>query len=511
MRFRQRRRQRMAAAAILVGGIVVSCKSQGPETESQTLNLSEEQQQKIAEDIKSFNDTQQALIQASKRGDDGCKKLDILWQQIVRTQQTEADILPPMANFGDVVTFGNGSANRFWRIFEGWTESEGGSEIRPYETNSKKYIRLTHRFSVLAKMKYIANQDVVKKLGYTGHYGEGNDCILGRLSSAVPTSVADRFTPAFAAKFFVGGASESQVLIAQHDIGGQSSGEDMTVTQPQAKKIDNNFYTHALSNRLSFENGVLAGVGAFSRFFYATQVFAQKFGLKYIVDPRELQANHLALKSPSGKEFTKQQAKGPRFVWLVAPSGEVKAQFAAKAAQESDFRKHFLALNRENPAPFTVYNVYGSDTWTYSPEQDANLIGKLVTDSPFVVSEAADVRLFFKHSFEFRRLEEAEGQPNVYTQDYPYKEWGKELFTRNCRLGVLENEVQPSWYNPLDGTFLYGAIVDPDTRRYGDDGSNCFFNFVAKRTQGPLEEKRKEFEERRREIEEALAPYMSKL
>ena len=240
-------------------------------------------------------------------------------------------------------------------------------------------------------------------------------------------------------------------------------------------------------------------------------MFGQKLGLKYIVDPRELQANHLALKSPNGKEFTKENAKGPRFVWLVAPSDEVKAQFAAKAAQDSDFRKHFLSLNREGSGSFTLYKVYGSDTWTYNPEKDANLIGKLVVDSPFVVSEAADVRLFFKHSFEFRRLEEADGKPNVYTQDYPYKEWGKELFTRNCRLGVLENEVQPSWYSTLDGSFLYGAVLDPKTRRIADDGSNCFFNFVAKRAQGPLEEKRKEFEERRKEIEEAIAPYLQKL
>jgi hypothetical protein len=494
----------------LVGTAAVGCKNQDPATESETLNVSEEVQKKIAEDIRSFNDTQKALIEANKRGDPACAKLDILWQQIMRTRQEDADILPPNSNFADVVVFGNGSANRFWRIFEGWKESEGGSEIRPEDDGTRRFIRLTHRFGVLAKMKFVVDKEAVTKLGYTGHYGEGNDCVLGRLSSAVPTSVPDRFTPALSAKFFVGGSSESQVLITQHDIGGQSSGTDMTVNPPRPKTIDNNFYTHALSNRLSFENGVPSGTGAFSRFFYAAQVFGQKFGLKYIVDPRELQANHLALKSPSGKVIPKEQAKGPRFVWTVAPSTDAKAKFAAMAAQESDFRKHFLSLNRAGTT-HTVFNVYASDTWTYEPEKDATLIGKLVTASPFVVSEAADVRLFFKHSFEFRRLEEAEGKPNVYTQDYPYEEWGKELFTGDCRLGVLENEVQPSWYSPLDGTFLYGAIVDPTTRRYAKDGSNCFFNFVSKRLEGPLEEKRKEFEERRKEIEDALAPYLIKM
>lgn len=476
---------------LLLSAQMQACKNTESE-DNETLSISGDLRRKIDDDIKSFNDTQKALIDANKRGISACDKFDIMWRQVLKTRQDEADMVPPDAIFKDVVTFGNGSANRFWRIFEGWNDTEGGSEIRPYETDTRKFIRLTHRYSVMAKLKFVVEKDTVKKLGYTGHYAEGNDCVLGRFSSAVPTNVEDRFTPAFSAKFFVGGSSESQVLIAQHDIGGQSSGTDYTVDPPVAKTIDNNFYKHHLSNRLSFEKGVYSGVAAFSRFLYTTQYFASKFfNIKYAVDPRELQANHLAEKSATGALIDKNVAKGPRFVWLVAPNAEFRDKFAKMAASDRDFRKHFLSLNKDIAnGPVTVYRVYGSDTWTYNPEQDASLIGRFVTDSNFVVSEAADVRLFFKHSIQFVRIPEDEGKPSPYTQDFPYSEWGDELFTSNCRLGVLEQEIIPTSADDLDGSFLEGAIVNSKTRRYNTDGSYCFKGFVKGR------------------LEDALTPYL---
>ena len=109
-------------------------------------------------------------------------------------------------------------------------------------------------------------------------------------------------------KFFTGGKNESQVLIVQHDIGGQNGVkiDDSGATQDRSGGTDpssaNNFYTNYLSNRLSFENGVMSGVGAFSRFFFMAQYFAARFINDNIsggfrtsaVDPRELSANHLA-------------------------------------------------------------------------------------------------------------------------------------------------------------------------------------------------------------------------
>ena len=463
--------------------VALACKVPGKKGGASGLesSLDKEAQLRIAEQVKSFNDTQQELIAANKRGDGACAKLDILWNKIVDTKQPDDQLLPPDAVMKEVLTFGNGSANRYWRAFTGWKDEEGGSDIRPYEEKTKNFIRLTHRYGVLAKMKFVVNKDAVAALGYTGHYRDGSDCVLGRLSSAVPTSKADRFTPAFAAKFFVGGNQDNQVLITQHDIGGQSSGTDYTVDPPREKTLDNNFYTHYLSNRLSFEKGVYSGVGAFSRFFYSAQYIARNLlHLNYIVDPRELQATHLAERNAAGTVIAPDAAKGPRFVWTMAPSDSMKSEFGTMASKDSDFRKHFLSLNErmKDGANVVVFNVYASDNWTYNPEKEATLIGQFVTQSPFVVSEAADVRLFFKHSIQFRHIPDAEGKANPYTQDISFNEWNDKLFTSDCRLGVREAEVVPSSPTALDGTFIRDATVNPKTLRRDAKGNICIKNII---------------------------------
>lgn len=442
---------------------------------------------KIKNQIHSFNDAQEQLIAAEKRGAKGCEKLDILWNKIVETQQSEKDMLPPEGKPKEIIAFGNGSALRFWRAFEGWGQDEGGSDIRPYELMTTNSIRLTHRYAVLAKFKFVVNAEAVKKLGYTGQYAQGNDCVLGRLSSAVPTSVKDRFTPAFAGKFFQDGNTATQSLIVQHDIGGQSSGTDYTVSPPRAKSIDNNFYTKYLSNRLSFEKGVYSGVGAFSRFFFASQWLAKNFlKLDYVFDPRELQANHLAQKSTDGS--TVANPKGPRFVWFAAPNAKMKNEFGAMASEDLDFRKHFLALNGriDDSKGLNIFNVYASDTWTYEPEKEATLIGQMVAVSDFAVSEAADVRLFYKHAIQFHKIAELEGKPNPYTQDFDFKDWTADTFTKNCRLGVNPAEVEPSSMNKLNGSFITTAALNPMTRRHGDNGSVCLNNVIEEKLEETL-------------------------
>ena len=422
--------------------------------------------------------------------------MNLLWDNIVDTQQDVNNLVPPKTPFKDVLTFGNGSAHRFWRIFKGWKASEGGSEIRPHETDTRDYVRLTHRFGIFAKMKYVVNKENVTRLGYTGHYAEGNNCVLARLSSAVPTSVEDRFTPAIAAKFFAGKGHESQVLIAQHDIGGQSSGFDHTVNPPKAKSIDNNFYSKYLSNILSFEKGVLSGVGAFSRFFYTAQYYSRNIlKLDYVFDPRELQASHLAQVNEKGDTIS--SPKGPRFIWVVPPSEGFKNKFGDMAKNDSDFRKHFMSLNKNNSNPggaagTEVFKIYGSDVWTYEPEKDAVHIGSLVADSDFVASEAADVRVFFKHAIQFHPIPEAEGKPNPYSRDYSYNEWNEQLFTDDCALGARASEIEPSEKDELNGSFLKDAIVfNP---RIGKNGEWCFGKIMTDKIKaelGPKLEKKK--------------------
>ena len=463
--------------------------------------------------ILSFTDLARSLNAANQSADStACEKLDMVWNTISDTAQQPDLLLAPNAEFKDAVTFGNGSALRYWKIFSGWTNFDWagkgagddenlGNEIRPYrQGHIRDTVRLTHRYGVNVKLSYVPLEGA-KALGLTGQYAKRNDCVLGRLSSAVPTSVKDRFTPALSTKFFVDGASESQVLIAQHDIGGQSWRKD----DQGESIIDNNFYSNYLSNRLSFEKGNLAGVGAFSRFFYTAQYFSRHIlGLDYIFDPRELQANHLAEKDVTGQMVS--NPKGPRFIWIVAPSKERKEEFRLKAAEDSDFRRHFLAMNHDLvPGETPLFMVYGSDTWTYNPEQEATPIGKFIVNSDFKVSEAADVRLYFRHAIQFHKIPDAIGEENPYTKDYPFAAWTEELFTTDCRLGATEKQVWPKnlakYYGKedrydsidfsqgsLDGTFLVGSTVDPRTVRFSDDRKWCLAEVMKKRLGNPIKE-----------------------
>lgn len=463
--------------------------------------------------IDSFTDVAKQLHVANQSPNStACEKLETVWTAIEESAQEPDALFAPKSDFKEVVTFGNGSALRFWKIFSGWTKEDWGgkfaseedflgNEIRPRrEGHILDTVRLTHRFGLNVKLSYVPLEGA-KTLGLTGQYATRNDCVLGRLSSAVPTSVKERFTPALSTKFFVDGASESQVLIAQHDIGGQSWQKD----ENGQNIIDNNFYSKYLSNRLSFEKGNLAGVGAFSRFFYTAQYFSRHiFGLDYVFDPRELQANHLAEMDVTGK--TIENPKGPRFIWTVAPSPAVREEFRRKAQGDLDFRRHFLALNgKVQKGEDALFLIYGSDTWTYEPEKEATLIGKFVINSDFVASEAADIRLFFKHSIQFHKLPETLGQENPYTQDYPVAQWGDKLFTSDCNLGIKEKEVYPrdiAWvYNRPElekfanfkdasrsGTFLVDATVNPAEVRFSRDHEWCLAKILKDRAASSIEE-----------------------
>ncbi len=513
----------VTGASLALFAIVQACKSvntpnrrDGSELSSSSNGADLRQAQ-----INQFTDTQQQILSAKTRNASGQEKLTLLWDTIVATQQDVNSLYPPEAIFKDAVAFGNGSAQRFWKIFEGF--GKDWTEIRP-EDGTRDHIRLTHRYGVYAKMRYIPN--AANSKGYTGIYQKGSDNVLVRLSSAVPTSVQDRFTPALSAKFFIDGNHDAVNLITQHDIGGQSSGVDYRNNPPTPKSIDWNFYTHPLSNRLSFEKGVPAGAAAFSRFFFTAQIFAKKAGFNATVDPRELSAQQLAEINPDGSVPAK--ANGPRFIWMVAPKETgIKDRFAQRiSSNETDFRKHFMAENSERGSK-VFFKVYGLDTWTYNPEVDARLIGTLEADSDFVASEAADVRLYFKHNIQWREL--LYGSKNVYTQDYPPEEWmaanpkdrnnsqnPANLFTYDCRLGVLEQEVQQArFFNKkgLNGTFLSGAILNPMTQRWEakDKGAQlCVFKVLGARLSKKNANKPKE-EGRTAGVEEFTDPVKEKI
>ena len=483
-------RSQCALIVLTIGATVFSCRSsnnKGANVASTPVVTGDLKSQVASFDAVRARVNELNRSESSKASD----KIATLWSQIVATKQPDDKIVPAGAGAA-IFVFGNGSAERFWRIFTGWSTFDGGSEVRPNESVPdilKSYVRLTHRYGVFAKLKYVPTE--AAKNTYTGQFAEGNDQVLGRFSSAVPPSVQDRFTPAVSAKFFLDGRNESQVLITQHDVGGQSVGKD---------RIYNNFFEKPLSNRLSFENNVESGVGAFSRFLYTASYFSKKLNLPYEFDPRELQADHLSQFTPDGHSVEK--PKGPRFVWSVAGTSALKAYFQTLDKPGADYRNAFLSLNHvvdgvegsgKEDGGIVVLRLYGSDTWTYNPEAEATLLGEFVTTSQFVASDAADQRLFFRHSLSFfhnvgvdapedRRFEirAAEGHSladnaDGYSQDYPYKMWydrtsRDELFTSNCRLGVKEDEVKPfPTSSSLQGTFIAKAIATRKT----PDGKYC--------------------------------------
>ena len=420
--------------------------------------------------------------------DTACNKLDTMWKVIADPDYQ--DFVDPVSNFGDVLQFGNGDAHRFWKIFEGWNaddwEGTGtGSEVRPYiKAKLKQTLRLTHRFGVYALLEY----ESVGSHPYTGMF-KGNPCVLGRLSSAVPTTITERFTPALSAKFFVNGAEESQVLIAQHDIGGQNSGQnpDGSPRAFEMKDIDNNFYKKPLSNRLSFENLVPNGFGAFSRFLWATQLIV---GDEF--DPRELSARHLAkFKHVETGSAAVSRPKGPRFIWLLPPSQEVKQNFHNMANETNngvkrlDFREHFMSYNSGDQLPY-LFNVYASDTWSYEPQKSATLIGRFKVRKQdnyptFVTSDAADIRLYFKHTFGDAKMTDANVNA-TFSKDFPatetktaangakYKTWDEEMFVKNCALGARKEEVK-------NGSFLKSAILT--NARYSDKDEHCAYKILG--------------------------------
>jgi|GEM_PF-2377123 hypothetical protein len=503
-------------------GIVQACKTANSNAgDSSQLSANNDSAELRKAQINQFTDAQKKILAAKSRNASGQEKLNVLWDTIVATQQDAESLYPPVPVFQDALAFGNGSAQRFWKIFEGFGNE--WTEVRP-EDGTRDHIRLTHRYGVYARMRYIPKADTTG--AYTGIYRNGSEQVLVRLSSAVPTSVQDRFTPALSAKFFVDGNHDAVNLITQHDIGGQSSGMDYRNNPPTPKSIDWNFYTNPLSNRLSFERGVPAGAAAFSRFYFTAQVFAKKVGLDITVDPRELSAQQLAEINPDGTIPPK--PNGPRFVWMIAPKETgVKERFAQRIrANDTDFRRHFLAENKLGGSRI-YFNVYGSDTWTYNPESDAALIGTLESSSDFVASEAADVRLYFKHRIEWREL--LYGSKNVYTRDYPPEEWmaanpkdrsnsqnPANLFTYDCRLGVLESEVQPApFFNSkgLHGTFLSGAILNPLTQRWepkANGGQLCVFKVLGERLARGNANRGKE-EGRNAGVEEFTDPVQDKI
>ena len=295
---------------------------------------------------------------------------------------------------------------------------------------------MTHRHGVFAQARLVVEPEFQKR--YTGLLQKGSDCVLVRFSSAVsPATSWNRFTPGFAAKFFIGGKHSSENLIVQHSIAGQGN--------------NINYYEYPLSNKLKFTENQPAGFAAFSRFFNTIQDYLKNETNLKMVDPRELSIKHLASINVNGK--TVDNPKSPRFIFLVPPEGR------AFSKEQHDFRQDFLALNQGISADdkgqvkkgkgVRIYDVYVADQFTDNPKAEVQRIGYLESRSHFVVSDRADIRVAFRHSITPRETQD-------YPGEYPKSLFNDETFTSECAtFGASLADMQPNPQDPSGNSSIF--------------------------------------------------------
>ncbi|MEB3177692.1 MAG: hypothetical protein VKL59_01410 [Nostocaceae cyanobacterium] len=349
-----------------------------------------------------------------------CQKLDTLWSVIYATRESSDNLVPFQKD--QIQAFLAATTKRLWQSFE------SNSDITPED-----HIRLTHRHGVFVQARLVIEPEF--RNTYTGLL-QGSDCVLGRFSSAVsPGTTSNRFTPGFAAKFFVDGKQRSQNLIVQHSVAGQ--GGNM------------NYYEYPLSNKLKFTDKQPAGIAAFSRFLNTVQLYLKdKTGLE-MVDPRELSVEHLASVKLNGKKVT--NPRSPRFIFLVAPEGR------AFSSEQHDYRQDFLALNANIPADkggqvkqsVRLFDVYVAEKFTDNPKLEAKRIGYFESKSHFVASDTADLRVSFRHSIKPRETQD-------YAGEYPKSTFNDESFTALCStFGASLADMQPNPQDPSGNTSVF--------------------------------------------------------
>jgi hypothetical protein len=382
------------------------------------LAMSPDRLAKTQEDLnKQMDDIAKAQV---LREGGACQKLDAIWSAIYATQESGDNLVPFQKD--QIQAFLAATTKRLWSSFV------GDSDITPED-----HMRLTHRHGVFVQARLAIEPEFQKT--YTGLL-QGSDCVLGRFSSAVsPGTSWKRFTPGFAAKFFVDGKQRSQNLIVQHSVAGQGN--------------NINYYQYPLSNKLKFTDNEPGGIVAFSRFLNTVQDYLKnKTGLE-MVDPRELSVEHLATIKLNGKKVT--NPRSPRFIFLVAPEGR------SFSTEQHDYRQDFLALNTDIPANIggkvqkgvRLFDVYVAEKFTDNPKVEAKRIGYFESKSQIVASDTADLRVSFRHSINPRETQD-------YPGEYPKSTFNDQSFTASCAtFGASLADMQPNPQDPSGNTSIF--------------------------------------------------------
>lgn len=291
----------------------------------------------------------------------GCEKQDQLWDKILETKHKE---LPPMDEFG------------IKEIFYMSRQALGkklslNSDVAP--EGWKKYI---HSRGAVAKVKIISLEDHQ----YTGIF-QGADCALVRLSLTYrPYSglgIDKAVAPGLALKVLRDGTHSANVS-ALYSLNGQEQ--------------DHNFFRNPLSNIVPIGSGI--GQSMMHRIFS-----------KYTPYPERTFVKDMATYDVSG---TKVKPVSPRQIFFV-PSKDV-ASFSSKP---HDVRNDFLKIAQGTH----LYDIYALPLEHEPRNYDrykvrdiaklvkkSRLVGKIVTDSPFIASQFGDHGIFFKHEAKIKKI-----------------------------------------------------------------------------------------------------------
>ncbi len=281
---------------------------------------------------------------------EGCKKQEILWDEIKRTEHRGN---PKLNKFGffDLLGMFMQKLSKKTTVY---------SDVA--EKGWKKYL---HPYGSIAKVKIVP----VEGHNYTGLF-DGADCGLMRLSLTYRVTKKRPFAPGLALKILRDGSHSANVS-ALYAMEGQGE--------------NHNFFENPLSNIVpigrSFGHKVVHAI--FERISdYPEELLVNDFG--------EYGANGEKVSSPNF----------PRQIFFV-PNENLK--FDKKS---HDYRKDLATI----PTGTTVYKIYAApddrkDFNYYNYEipdiekfvEKSKYIGDIVTTSKFVASKFGDKRILFKH------------------------------------------------------------------------------------------------------------------
>ena len=280
-----------------------------------------------------------------------CQKADSMWDTKIipsRYAQLPALTSPGFMDFLTLIT-GHFSLKAL---------TTQGDELEPGRR------KLIHAFGAEARLRLVISPGAAD--AYTGIFGRGAPCVIGRFSLAAKPS-PDASIPGLALKIFISGDHPSVNLLLMHAIDDQPG---------------HNYFSQTFSN-------ILPAPVAFSKRMLAAgfERSAVQFGAKD-PNPGRLTLENLASVQVDGRHIDRPRTP---YQLLFKPTAQARALMQGASAQD-DFRRQLAGL----PVGRAVYDIYTLEQG--EPAENARLLGQLVLSDPVVSSRYGDERLYFQHN-----------------------------------------------------------------------------------------------------------------